>query len=188
MKALIDSYTAEISGGDINGIIINTSGCGSTLKNYGHHFRDDPDYREKAEAVSALAKDISEFITEEDIRSVATKEPKRQRIVYHSPCSLTHAQRITDKPPALLRAAGFEVREAAEQGLCCGSAGTYNILEGEIADSLKARKVAVLNTQAPDMIASGNLGCMIQLEDGLNCPIVHTVELLDWATGGPKPC
>ncbi|GHF20663.1 glycolate oxidase iron-sulfur subunit [Kordiimonas sediminis] len=188
MKTLIDLYHAEIEKGDIAGIVLSTSGCGSTVKNYGQYFADDPIYKDKAEAVSNLAKDVSEFVTEEDVRAAVKRDMRTLHIAYQSPCSLTHAQQIPHAAPNLLRAAGFSVSEPAEQGLCCGSAGSFSLLQPEISDSLRDRKLKSLDACSPDIIASGNLGCITQLTKKRGCPVVHTIELLDWAAGGQRPC
>ncbi|MBT3764613.1 MAG: glycolate oxidase iron-sulfur subunit, partial [Rhodospirillales bacterium] len=109
------------------------------------------------------------------------------RVTYNSACSLQHGQKISTQPAELLKAAGFEVSEPAEGHLCCGSAGTYNIFQSDISGRLLERKVKNLQQTGPDMIAAGNIGCMVQLREGIDVPVVHTVSLLDWATGGPKP-
>ena len=113
--------------------------------------------------------------------------PRKLRVAYHSPCSMQHGQQVRSEPRTLLAACGFEVVDVPEGHLCCGSAGTYNILQPEIASRLRARKVANIEKTAPDVIATGNLGCITQIAGGTRIPIVHTVELLDWAHGGPEP-
>lgn len=179
----VDTWTLEIEGG-LSAIIVTASGCGTTIKNYGFMLRDDPSYAEKAARVSALARDVSEFLLEADL------PPGKGRgltVAYHAACSLQHGQKVTEAPKRLLMAAGYAVRTPAEQHLCCGSAGTYNILQPEIADQLGARKVTNLARLAPDVIATGNIGCAMQIGQRTATPVVHTVELLDWATGGPMP-
>jgi len=184
-RANIDAWTREIDGVGLDAIIVNTSGCGTTLKDYGFMLREDAAYAAKAAAVSARAKDVSEIMTELGLGAVPA--PSGLTVAYHAACSLQHGQQIRTEPKALLAAAGFTVKEVPEAHLCCGSAGTYNLLQPEIAGQLKARKLAnILGTQ-PDLIAAGNIGCITQLASGTGVPVIHTVELLDWATGGPKP-
>jgi glycolate oxidase iron-sulfur subunit len=178
----IRAFMAEARGAGLDAIVINTSGCGTTVKDYGHMFRNDP-LAGDAAAVSALARDVSEFLAEIEI-------PEAQgglRVAYHAACSLQHGQKIKDAPKALLRRAGFEVVEPENSHLCCGSAGTYNLMQPEISAELKRRKVETLEARAPQVIAAGNIGCMVQIGSGTAVPVVHTVELLDWALGGPKP-
>jgi glycolate oxidase iron-sulfur subunit len=175
----IDQWTKA----DIDTIIVTASGCGTTIKDYGHMLRLDPAYADKAKAISAKARDITEFLFGLDL-------PEAQgglRLAYHSACSMQHGQKIKAEPLKLLRRAGFEVMEVPEGHLCCGSAGTYNILQPEIAAKLKARKVANIEQLEPQAIATGNIGCITQIGSGTSIPILHTVELLDWAYGGPKP-
>jgi glycolate oxidase iron-sulfur subunit len=183
-KANIDSWIAEVEGRGLDAIIITASGCGTTIKDYGHMLRDDAAYAEKAARVSALAKDITEFLSECTMPDVKAPE---LTVAYHSACSMQHGQKITDAPKNLLRAVGFKVKDVPESHICCGSAGVYNILQPEIAGQLRARKVKNIERTKPDVIATGNLGCMTQIGKGTDIPIIHTVELLDWATGGPQP-
>ncbi|TNM66000.1 glycolate oxidase subunit GlcF [Aliirhizobium smilacinae] len=180
----VDVWMREIDNKGLDAIIITASGCGTTIKDYGHMLRLDPDYAEKAAKVSALASDITEYLTTLDL---PRQEPKRLNVAYHSACSMQHGQKITVAPKLLLKNAGFTVRDPAEGHLCCGSAGTYNILQPEISSELKARKVKNIEATKPDVIATGNIGCMTQIGSGTAIPIVHTVELLDWAYGGEKP-
>ena len=187
-RANVDAWTAEIERG-LAAIVITASGCGATVKDYAHLLADDPAYAAKAARVAALAKDVSEVLVGLDLG--APTRPTGLTVAYHSACSMQHALKLKAEPKALLSAAGFAVREPAEGHLCCGSAGTYNILQPEIAGRLRARKRANLAKTAPDVVATGNIGCMTQLADrpgeaGLP-PVVHTVELLDWAYGGPAP-
>ncbi|MCD7107476.1 glycolate oxidase subunit GlcF [Rhizobium sp. DKSPLA3] len=180
----IDVWMREVDAGGLDAILVTASGCGTTIKDYGHMLRLDPLYAEKAATISALAKDITEYLSTLDLETL----PKRDLVVaYHSACSLQHGQKITALPKRLLQAAGFTVRDPAEGHLCCGSAGTYNILQPEISATLKRRKVKNLEATRPDVIAAGNIGCLTQIASGTAIPIVHTVELLDWAYGGPKP-
>ena len=170
--------------GELDAIIVNASGCGTVIKDYGYLFAHEPAYRAKAAKVASLAKDITEFL--ERFKLVATAGAPL-RVAYHSACSMQHGQQLHEQPKRLLRAAGFQVLEAPEGHLCCGSAGTYNILQPEIADRLRIRKLQNIESTAPDIIATGNIGCITQLASGTAIPIVHTVELLDWVTGGPQP-
>lgn len=178
----IDAWHQELEAG-AEAVIINASGCGTTVKDYGHMFRNDK-LAEKAKRVSEHTMDISEFLSKLKFPSVAKNSIK---VGYHSACSLQHGQKVTSLPSLLLKKVGFDVVQPAESHLCCGSAGTYNILQPEIADQLKARKVKNFETIAPDVISAGNIGCMVQIGTGTDIPVVHTVELLDWATGGPEP-
>ncbi|WP_372800832.1 glycolate oxidase subunit GlcF [Paracoccus seriniphilus] len=168
----------------LDAIIINTSGCGTTIKDYGHLFQHD-DIAEDAERVSALAQDVTEFLERHGLPEVT--RPGAHRVAYHSACSLQHGQRIKSTPKSLLTHAGFTVVEPEDPHLCCGSAGTYNLLQPELSQELRARKVATLEGTTPEIIAAGNIGCMMQIGGATALPVVHTVELLDWATGGPRP-
>ncbi|WP_138932903.1 glycolate oxidase subunit GlcF [Roseovarius arcticus] len=179
----VRAWGAEMDAGGLDAIVINTSGCGTTVKDYGHMFREDP-LAEQAARVSGIAMDISELLMQLDMPEAA---PKSQVVAYHAACSLQHGQQIKTYPKDLLRRAGFTVTEPAESHLCCGSAGTYNLMQPEISKQLKMRKVKALEARTPDIIAAGNIGCMMQIGSATDIPIVHTVELLDWATGGPLP-
>ncbi|MFN3275271.1 MAG: glycolate oxidase subunit GlcF [Paracoccus sp. (in: a-proteobacteria)] len=177
---------AAEAGGAVDAIIINTSGCGTTIKDYGHLFAGDP-LEPQARRVAALTRDVSEFLDSLGLPARARPEGAGLRVAYHSACSLQHGQRVRSAPRDLLTRAGFEVVEPADAHLCCGSAGTYNLLQPELSSQLKSRKVATLEAVAPQVIAAGNIGCMMQIGGGTAIPVVHTVELLDWATGGPTP-
>jgi glycolate oxidase iron-sulfur subunit len=181
--ANIRAWMAEKHASGLDHIVINTSGCGTTVKDYGHMFRTDP-LAADAAVVAGMALDISELLAKLGLPQGA---PKGMRVAYHAACSLQHGQQVKSAPKDLLKRAGFEVVEPADSHLCCGSAGTYNLLQPEISGQLKARKVATLEAKKPDIIAAGNIGCMMQIGSGTGVPVVHTVELLDWATGGPKP-
>ena len=184
-KRNIDAWTREIEQGGLDAIVINTSGCGVTVRDYGYMLREDDAYAMKAARISALAKDVSEVMAELGLATpiVATG----QRVAYHSACSLQHGQQIRAEPKALLAKAGFAVLDVPEAHLCCGSAGTYNMLQPELAGELRDRKVANIESTKPDIVAAGNIGCITQIAQGTGVPVVHTVELLDWATGGPMP-
>ncbi|MBE2278744.1 MAG: glycolate oxidase subunit GlcF [Rhodobacteraceae bacterium] len=179
----IRAFMAEVHGAGLDAIAINASGCGTTVKDYGHMFRGDPMAGDAAR-VAGLAKDITELL---EVIGLPQGAPKGLRVAYHAACSLQHGQQIRTAPKNLLKRAGFEVVEPADSHLCCGSAGTYNLLQPAISAELGRRKVARLEARAPEVIAAGNIGCMMQIGAGTAVPVVHTVELLDWATGGPKP-
>ena len=181
--ATIAAWMAEKRGAGLDAVVINTSGCGTTVKDYGHMFRGRPQ-AEDAATVAGLACDISELLARIGLPEGV---PKGLRVAYHAACSLQHGQQVKSAPKDLLKRVGFEVVEPADSHLCCGSAGTYNLLQPKISSELKRRKVATLEAKAPDVIAAGNIGCMMQIGSGTGVPVVHTVELLDWATGGPKP-
>ncbi|WP_171126656.1 MULTISPECIES: glycolate oxidase subunit GlcF [unclassified Ruegeria] len=181
--ANIRAWTAEMDKDGLDAIVINTSGCGTTVKDYGHMFRNDA-LAEDAARVSSIAMDISELLVQLDLPDGTDKD---MTVAYHAACSLQHGQKIKTHPKDLLKHAGFTVVEPADSHLCCGSAGTYNLMQPEISGKLKQRKVRTLEAKNPDVIAAGNIGCMIQIGSGTDVPILHTVELLDWATGGPVP-
>ena len=182
--ANIRALMAEIGGEGLDAVVINTSGCGTTVKDYGHMFADDP-LADEAAQVAALARDITEVMADLGLTAPTHAEPLR--VAYHSACSLQHGQQIRAAPRDLLAAAGFTVLEPRDSHLCCGSAGTYNLLQPAISGELKRRKVATLEALAPQVISAGNIGCMMQIGAGTGVPVVHTAELLDWATGGPRP-
>jgi glycolate oxidase iron-sulfur subunit len=185
-RANIAAWLGEAERGGLDAILVTTSGCGTVIKDYGFMLREDRDFAGPAAKVSALAKDITEYLGSLEL------QPTQQQhgdlvIAYHSACSLQHGQKITQAPKELLSKNGFVVKDVPESHLCCGSAGTYNILQPDIANRLRDRKVANIAMIKPDMIAAGNIGCMVQIAGGTSVPVVHTVELLDWATGGPRP-
>ena len=179
----IRAWAAEMDGDGLDAIVINTSGCGTTVKDYGHMFRDGP-LAGDAARVSAIAMDVSELLARLELPAGGAPGMK---VAYHAACSLQHGQQVTTAPKELLKRAGFTVVEPADSHLCCGSAGTYNLMQPGISKQLKARKVQTLEAKSPEVIATGNIGCMMQIGGGTDVPVVHTVELLDWATGGPRP-
>ncbi len=179
----IRAWCAEIDGAGLDAIVINTSGCGTTVKDYGHMFAHDP-LAGDAARVAALAVDVTEILSRLDLPQ---GEARGLTVGYHAACSLQHGQEIKALPKDLLRRAGFDVLEPVDPHLCCGSAGTYNLMQPAISGQLRDRKVRTLEALKPDLIAAGNIGCMMQIGGGTGLPVVHTVELLDWATGGPKP-
>ncbi|MEI4233589.1 glycolate oxidase subunit GlcF [Roseovarius sp. D22-M7] len=203
----IAAWVREMDGEGLDAVVINTSGCGTTVKDYGHMFRLEP-LAEDAARVSAITMDVSEVLAEilpEGAEAfsvnaardriagsdrIGTTRPEGSgppTVAYHAACSLQHGQQIKTHPKSLLKSAGFRVVEPADSHLCCGSAGTYNLMQPKIAGQLKERKIRTLEAKSPDVIAAGNIGCMMQIGSGTGVPVVHTVELLDWATGGPKP-
>jgi glycolate oxidase iron-sulfur subunit len=186
-KADIDAWIREIEGEGLDAIIVTASGCGTMLKDYGFIFRDDPAYAAKAARVSALARDVTEVLAELDLTHAPPLEAANHRVAYHSACSLQHGQRLHTLAPDLLRKAGFTVLDIPESHICCGSAGTYSLLQPEMSAQLRDRKARNIESVAPTIIATGNIGCMTQIAQATDIPIVHTVELLDWANGGPPP-
>ena len=183
--ANVRAFMAEKRAHGLDHVVINTSGCGTTIKDYHWMLREDVAMAGDAKMVSDMARDVSEILAELDI--APRGDAAKLRVAYHSACSLQHGQKITQTPMNVLRQAGFEVVGVPEGHICCGSAGTYNLLQPDIANQLKARKVANIEKTKPDVIAAGNIGCMVQIGSGTGLPVVHTVELVDWATGGPKP-
>jgi glycolate oxidase iron-sulfur subunit len=181
----IDAWTREIDGEGLDAVLVTVSGCGTTVKDYGFMFRTDPAYADKAARVSALAKDVTEYLARLELPVGGA--PRPLTVAYHAACSLQHGQKITQLPKELLSMCGFVVKDVPEGHLCCGSAGTYNILQPALAERLRERKIANIQSVKPDVIAAGNIGCITQIAAGTAIPVVHTVELLDWATGGPVP-
>jgi glycolate oxidase iron-sulfur subunit len=189
-KANIDAWDREFAGEGLDAVVVNASGCGTTVKDYGFMLREDPAYADQAARVSEIACDVSEIAARLDLQP--TGEGRGMRVAYHSACSLQHGQNLHREPKALLAAAGFEAVDIPEAHLCCGSAGTYNLLQSELATALRERKLANIATTGAAVVAAGNIGCITQLASTPNhpeagVPVVHTVELLDWATGGPRP-
>jgi len=181
----VDAWMKAAEESGLDAIVVTASGCGTTIKDYGFMLRLDPAYAAKAARVSALAKDVTEYLATLDLPEPALRPGLT--VAYHSACSLQHGQKVTRQPKELLAAAGFTVREPLEAHLCCGSAGTYNILQSEIATTLRARKVANIEALDADVVAAGNIGCITQIASGIGLPVVHTVRLLDWAYGGARP-
>ena len=181
----VDAWTRELDNGGLDAIVITASGCGTTIKDYGFMLRLDPAYAEKAARVSALAKDVTEYLATLDL-----PEPQRKpglTVAYHSACSMQHGQKITRQPKELLARAGFVVKEPREGHLCCGSAGTYNIMQPEISARLRDRKVKNIEATGAALVATGNIGCITQIASTAKLPVIHTVKLLDWAYGGDRP-
>ena len=181
----VSAWMREAGANGLDAILVTTSGCGTVIKDYGYMLREDRDYADPAAKVSGLARDITEYVASLDLP--APQGRSDLVVAYHSACSLQHGQKITALPKDLLSKNGFVVKDVPESHLCCGSAGTYNILQPDIANRLRDRKVANIASVKPDMIAAGNIGCMVQIAGGTSVPVVHTIELLDWATGGPRP-
>ena len=185
-KANIDAWTAEIEGAGLDAIIITASGCGTTIKDYGHMLRNDAGLCRRRRPGCRRWPGTSRNSSPGSI--CRSPRPKGLTVAYHSACSMQHGQKITDAPKHLLRRMGFTVKDVPEAHICCGSAGVYNILQPEIAGQLGARKVQEHRAHPkPDLIATGNIGCMTQIGRGTEIPIVHTVQLIDWALGGPRP-
>jgi glycolate oxidase iron-sulfur subunit len=185
VRANVGAWSAECEANGLDAIVINASGCGTMVKDYGFLLRADPVWAERAASVSALARDVSEVMA-----TLGLGAPVRRsglKVAYHAACSLQHGQRIRTEPKQLLTEAGFEPVDVPEGHLCCGSAGTYNILQPDLAARLRARKIANIATTGAGIVATGNIGCMVQLQETAGRPVIHTAELLDWATGGPKP-
>lgn len=189
MRANVAAWTAELEGEGLDAVVINASGCGTTVKDYGHVLADDRTLAVPARRISELAVDVTELLLRPELQlePPAASQAAPLKVAYHAACSLQHGQKIVSPPKQLLAQAGFDVLTVPEGHLCCGSAGTYNLLQPALAGRLRDRKVGNIQSLLPDVVAAGNIGCMVQLRGGLDVPVVHTVELLDWATGGPKP-
>ena len=185
-RANIRAWTKEIEECGLDAIVINASGCGTEVKDYEYFFKNDDAWYEMAKNISFLTKDIMEVLTELDLPP-PSKDMQRCTVVYHDACSLLHGQKIYAEPRVLLQNAGFKVKEIPGKHFCCGSAGVYNLLQNEMAELLKARRLEAIEKIESEIIATGNIGCQVQLQNGLSRPVVHTVELLDWATGGERP-
>jgi len=183
----IESWHKEYLNNGLDAIISNTSGCGTTLKDYGHIFKNNKDLKKKAKKISELTKDITEYLDENLKLNIAQDDEKKYKIAYHSACSMQHGQSVHQQPKDLISKTGNEVLDIPEGHLCCGSAGTYNILHQKMAKTLLRNKVKNIEKVSPDFISTGNIGCMTQISNGTKIPVIHTVELLDWFTGGPKP-
>ena len=191
-KANIAAWHRELTGAGLDAVVINASGCGTTVKDYGFMLRSDPAWAGKAAAIAALTRDITEVMRDLGLKPVGSLEP--MTVAYHSACSLQHGQKITALPKQLLGAAGFVVKDVPEAHLCCGSAGTYNLLQPDLSAQLRERKVKNIAATGADVVAAGNIGCLVQIAQGqgsnaqaMHMPVLHTVQLLDWATGGPRP-
>jgi glycolate oxidase iron-sulfur subunit len=184
-KRMIDSWWRAHETAPLDAVVINTSGCGTTVKDYGYMFRTDSAYAAKSASISSMTRDVSELMAELGLEGAAA--PEQLAVAYHSACSMQHGQGIVAQPRTLLAKAGFALREIPEGHLCCGSAGTYNMLQPALARQLQSRKAANIARVKPDIVATGNIGCMVQIAGATAVPVVHTVQLLDWATGGPKP-
>jgi glycolate oxidase iron-sulfur subunit len=169
----------------LDAVLVNASGCGTTVKDYGHLLAGDPVFAESARTIAGLAKDISEFASA--LPWMPVSGDWGYRVAYHDPCSMRHGQKVIEPPREILRRIGLDVVDVPEAHFCCGSAGTYNLLQPAMAQSLGERKAAHIESTQPDFVVTGNIGCMTQIGRYTKLPIVHTIELLDWATGGPQP-
>jgi len=179
--------TVEGGGAGLDAVVINTSGCGVTVKDYGFLFRLVPEMRAQAEHIAGLARDITEIAAAFDLKPSDPSRYAGRSVAYHSACSMQHGQRLRTEPQTLLRTLGYTVKDIPESHLCCGSAGVYNMLQPALAGRLRDRKVANIESTGADLVAAGNLGCLVQIAGGTRLPVLHTVQLLDWATGGPNP-
>ncbi len=184
-RANVAAWTRVLEAGGLDAVVVNASGCGTTVKDYGHLLAGDPGWAEPAARIASLVRDVSEVLAEFDL--AATGTAPSLTIAYHAACSLQHGQKITTTPKELLAKTGFQIVEPVDKHLCCGSAGTYNLLQPELSGFLKDRKVASLERLGAEVIATGNIGCLVHIGGATALPVVHTVELLDWATGGPRP-
>jgi len=180
------AFAREAADGGLDAVVATASGCGTMLKDYGHLLKDGKTPAEAGAQVAGLARDISEVLDELSVTGPGPP-PTRAPVAYHSACSLQHGQKIDRQPMALLAAAGFDVRTVPDGHFCCGSAGTYNMLQPDLAGALGARKATAIESTGAALVAAGNVGCMVQIASHTALPVVHTVELLDWATGGPRP-
>lgn len=172
MRALIDAWWPAVERGEIEAIVMTASGCGSQVRDYVHHFQDDPAYRDKAARISALTRDLCEVVE-------PRQGQKRGKVAFQSPCSLQHGQQLRGKVETLLRVAGYELAPVADSHLCCGSAGTYSILQPELSARLRDNKLAALGAGTPDVIATANIGCLSQLQGRATTPVKHWIELLE---------
>ena len=175
MRALIDAWWPAIERGEVEAIVMTASGCGAFVRDYPHHFPDDPVTREKAERIAALTRDLSEVVQEEAIR----RKPGAGKVAFQSPCSLQHGQQLRGRAEALLRAAGYELTPVAEPHLCCGSAGTYSLLQPELSARLRERKLAALDAGKPGAVATANIGCLSHLAPHAGVPVRHWIELVE---------
>jgi glycolate oxidase iron-sulfur subunit len=181
----VAAWSGEIDGQGLDAILLTASGCGTTVKDYGFMLRSDSEFASSSARVAGLTMDICEYLARADLPPASAKQGIK--VAFHAPCSLQHGQKITQQPKELLRRLGFVVSDIPEGHLCCGSAGTYNILQSDIAKRLRARKVGHIERLEPDVIAAGNVGCITQIAAGTAIPVVHPIELIDWATGGEVP-
>ncbi|MDP6788715.1 MAG: glycolate oxidase subunit GlcF [Rhodospirillales bacterium] len=185
VRANVAAWIEEADSKGLDAIVVNASGCGTMVKDYGHVLAGDPAWAERGARIAALARDVTEVMAELGLRSPVCPEPLS--VAYHPACSLHHAQKVRNEPKRLLADCGFDVKAIPESHVCCGSAGSYSLLQPAVAERLKERKAERIGWVAPDVVAAGNIGCMVQIAAASEVPVVHTAELLDWATGGPKP-
>jgi glycolate oxidase iron-sulfur subunit len=186
IRSTLLAWRDEIRNGQVDAIVVNASGCGTMVKDYEHVVGDDPELKDIAAQVAGLTCDISELLADLPLSTIIDPAPEGRGVVaYHSACSLQHGQKIHDLPVSLLRQAGYEVRQPLEPHLCCGSAGVYNILQPEMADGLRQRKLDTIRGTGAPIVAAGNIGCIQQLDDDI--PVRHTIQFIDYASGGPPP-
>ena len=182
----INIWYDEYLRGNLDAILSNTSGCGTTLKDYGFIFRNNKELKKKAKKISELTKDVSEYLSK-NLNLKFISKSKKLKIAYHSACSMQHGQKVHSQPMELLSKTGNEILEIPDGHICCGSAGTYNLLQTDIASKLLTNKINNIESLKPDVISTGNIGCITQISNSTKIPILHTIEILDWFTGGPKP-
>ena len=186
IRSTLLAWRDEIRNGQVDAIVVNASGCGTMVKDYEHVVGDDPELKDIAAQVAGLTCDISELLADLPLSTIIDPAPEGRGVVaYHSACSLQHGQKIHDLPVSLLRQAGYEVRQPPEPHLCCGSAGVYNIMQPEMADGLRQRKLDNIRGTGAPIVAAGNIGCIQQLDDDI--PVRHTIQFIDYASGGPPP-
>lgn len=184
-KRMVELWSEATAKSGVAAILTTVSGCGTTLRNYGYMLQDNPSHKDRAKRVSSLVCDVGEFFVKVGLPPVV--DLIKPTVAYHAPCSLQHAQKAAQAPRSLLAGAGFKVREIRDGHLCCGSAGVYNILQPEIAGQLRDRKVSNIISTGAEVVATSNIGCNMQLSGIPGMPVLHVIELLDWATGGPRP-
>ncbi len=184
MRRNIDAWWPYVEAG-VEAIVMTASGCGSLVKDYGHHLRDDPAYAHKAARVASLTRDLSEILAREDLSGLRVGPPRR--VAFHPPCSLQHGQRLRGVIETLLAGVGHQLLPVEEAHLCCGSAGTYSLLQPELAGRLRARKLANLNARGPELIATANIGCQSHLAAASDVPVVHWISLLEAGEAAQRP-
>jgi glycolate oxidase iron-sulfur subunit len=175
MRALIDAWWPRVESGEVEAIVVTASGCGVTVKDYGHLLAQDPVYADKAKRISSLARDLAEVVPLDRVAAGAA----RGKVAFQSPCTLQHGQQIRGRVEALLAKAGYEPTPVNDAHLCCGSAGTYSLTQPAISRELRTRKLAALQAAGPALIATANIGCLTHLQGGSATPVRHWIELID---------